>query len=450
MLRETTLHIVEYSALLPGDLDTNAGEQANQVLSTTYKWTEKFYDIGPEAAREIIRRNSASRIVYIEYTYQQLGKDEDWFIDVASTVNNNPYKVRREILLQRLRSSDNSPFDEEDLMALQEMVKTTEPIEEHIINEFYKLDVYEKLDKTLPYLVGVDVSNGYEQDNSAVTIVHPYNLNIVAEFKSSLISTTNYKKFLYVLVRKFVPRCILCIERNHNGESIISDLRETLIAPNLYFDNTKKIGPTVDAKLDPKGFLQEEAQKRRAHGVWTDTKTRPLMMDLLEMIVKEQKDKLTGRNVIEDIIKLEIKKGKIQACAGAHDDCVMSYLIALFVYYYGKNLGRYGLTKGYKPGMNKAKNIDPEVSAYKQVLQALTPAEAQMFKGTMTHSQDDYYKKIDKERQKALKELKDYDEIMGADTIFEDYSANFDNLDDDMFSGTDINFLDGFDDLNDF
>ena len=68
----------------------------------------------------------------------------------------------------------------------------------------------------------------------------------------------------------------------------------------------------------------------------------------------------------------------------------------------------------------------------------------------MTHSQDDYYKKIDKERQKALKELKDYDEIMGADTIFEDYSANFDNLDDDMFSGTDINFLDGFDDLNDF
>ena len=63
----------------PGDLDTNAGEQANQVLSTTYKWTEKFYDIGPEAAREIIRRNSASRIVYIEYTYQQLGKDEEWF-----------------------------------------------------------------------------------------------------------------------------------------------------------------------------------------------------------------------------------------------------------------------------------------------------------------------------------------------------------------------------------
>ena len=57
MLREIMLHIVEYSALLPGDLDTNAGEQANQVLSTTYKWTEKFYDIGKEKEREIIRRN---------------------------------------------------------------------------------------------------------------------------------------------------------------------------------------------------------------------------------------------------------------------------------------------------------------------------------------------------------------------------------------------------------
>lgn len=433
-----------------GDLDTNAGEQANQILSTTYRWTEKFYDIGPEAAREIVKRNSDSRIVYIEYSYQQLGKDEEWFLDVAAVCNNNPYKVKREVLLQRLRSSDNSPFDEEDLMALQDMLKTIEPIEEHVINEYYKLDVYEKLDKTLPYLVGVDVSNGYGQDNSAVTIIHPYTLKVVAEFKSSLISTTNFKKFLYVLVRKFVPKCILCIERNHNGESIISDLRETIIAPNIYFDNSKKIGPTVDAKVSAKGFLEEEAQRRRAFGVWTGRDTRPMMMDLLEMVVKEQKDRLTSRNLIEDILKLEIKKGKIQATAGAHDDCVMSYLIALFVYYYGKNLGRYGLIKGYKPGMDKPKNIDPEVSAYKQVLQAMNPEEARMFQGTMTHSQDDYYKVLDREREKAFKELQDYDEKMGSNTVFEDYSANYDNLNDDMFSGTDTNYLNNFDDLNDF
>lgn len=434
----------------PGDLDTNAGEQANQILSTTYRWTEKFYDIGPEAAREIVRRNSDSRIVYIEYSYQQLGKDEEWFLDVAAVCNNNPYKVRREVLLQRLRSSDNSPFDEEDLMSLQEMLKSLEPIEEHIINEYYKLDIYERLDKNLPYLVGVDVSNGYGQDNSAVTIIHPYTLKIVAEFKSSLISTTNFKKFLYVLVRKFVPKCILCIERNHNGESIISDLRETIIAPNLYFDNSKKIGPTVDAKVSAKGFLEEEAQRRRAFGVWTGRDTRPMMMDLLEMVVKEQKDRLSGKNVVEDIIKLEIKKGKIQASPGAHDDCVMSYLIALFVYYYGKNLGRYGLQKGYKPGMDKTKSVDTNISAYKQVLQAMSPEEAQLYQGAMSHSQDDYYKILDKERTKALKELKDYDEIMGASTTFEDYSANYDNLTDDMFSGTDRNFLDDFDDLNDF
>ena len=128
----------------------------------------------------------------------------------------------------------------------------------------------------------------------------------------------------------------------------------------------------------------------------------------------------------------------------------MSYLIALFVYYYGKNLGRYGLQKGYKPGMNKTKSVDTDISAYKQVLQAMSPEEAQIYQGAMTHSQDDYYKILDKERTKALKELKDYDEIMGASTTFEDYSANYDNLTDDMFSGTDRNFLDDFDDLNDF
>lgn len=433
----------------PGDPDTNAGAQSMYIIDRTYRWTEKFYDMDVETVKEIIDRNSDTNIVYIEYSYQQLGKDENWFRKVAKTVNNRPVAVRREILLQRLRSSDLSPFTEEDLMALQERSKELEPIEEHMINEFYKLDIYEKLDKSLPYIVGVDVSAGYGQDNSAVTVIHPYNLNIVAEFKSSLISTPNFKKFLFVLIRKFIPKGILCIERNNNGCSIIDGLLETVVAPNIYYDNTKEIGPVVDSKLDAKGFLQNEAKRRKAHGVWTGPKSRETMMGIMEQIVLERKDILTGKNVVDDMIKLELKKGKIQAATNAHDDCVMSWLIGMFVYYYGKNLNRYGLVKGYKPP-SKSELERTKQETYNNTMMYMSENDIEYFKDSQTYDYSIYYEKMMKERNKASKQLNKYDQLLGERTIVEDYNTNFDSIDDDVNSDIDNSWLDNFDDLNDF
>lgn len=433
----------------PGDLDSNAGQQAMQILEKTYKWSEKFYDMNPEKVKEIIAANSDNRIVYIEYSYIQLGKDENWFRDTCVTVNNNPAKVRREILLQRMRGSSDSPFDEEDLLALQEL--KPEPIEEYIINEFYKLDVYKKIDRDISYIIGVDVSNGYGQDNTAVTVLNPYTLEVDAEFKSSLISTTNLKKFLFVLVRKYFPKCILAIERNHNGESVISDLRETTIAPNLYYDNTKDpMGSSVDAKIDNKGFLVQEAEKRKLFGVWTGTKSRKIMMDLLETKVKEEKEKFTSRNVIEDILNLVIKNGKIQANAGSHDDCVMSYLVALYVFYYGKNLHRYGLIKGYKPGESEQNKglIEPET-----IMDMLSENDRQAM-GTNIGSKtyEDYARKIAQEQAMYRREVEAFEIAMNSRVQVQNFNVSMD-----QFNALDASeyvmeneFLDMFNDLNGF
>jgi hypothetical protein len=40
--------------------------------------------------------------------------------------------------------------------------------------------------------------------------------------------------------------------------------------------------------------------------------------------------------------------GRIEAAPGAHDDCVMSYLIALYTLKYGHNLRRYGIIRGLR------------------------------------------------------------------------------------------------------
>ena len=85
----------------PGDLDSQAGQDAAFIVENTCTWSEKFYDMKDDELREYIEVNSANQIVYIEYQYQQLGKDEEWFKNVCRLLNNNPLKIKREIFLQR-------------------------------------------------------------------------------------------------------------------------------------------------------------------------------------------------------------------------------------------------------------------------------------------------------------------------------------------------------------
>lgn len=85
----------------PGDLDSQPGEDALKIVNATCKWSETFYDKPIEDVREYIEMNSENNIVYIEYQYQQLGKDEAWFNKVCAVLNNDKLKIQREIFLRR-------------------------------------------------------------------------------------------------------------------------------------------------------------------------------------------------------------------------------------------------------------------------------------------------------------------------------------------------------------
>lgn len=73
------------------------------------------------------------------------------------------------------------------------------------------------------------------------------------------------------------------------------------------------------------------------------------MFSLLDDYVKNHKESFVGENVIDDLMKLVRVNSKIQAVTGQHDDSIMSFLMCLYVYYYGNNLSRYGFTRGYIP-----------------------------------------------------------------------------------------------------
>lgn len=362
----------------PGDLDSSSGKEAAKIIQNMCQWTEKFYDMPIDKVKEHIETNSGNGIVYIEYQYQQLGKDESWFRDVCRKVNNDPIKIKREIFLKRIHGSTDSPYPPEDLEAIEERRGTI--IEEIFINEIFKLDVYTKLNKKQIYFIGVDVANGYGADNSAITVFDPYTLKPVAEFKSALIGVKALIKVLYILVRKYLPRSILIVERNMNGEAVLDHLRDTDIRANIYFDKFKDIiGSEIDDKLDAEGLLKREAEKRRYYGVFTQGKAREAMFALLDAYISDHKDSFVCAHIINDIMNLVRKRGgRIEAGPGAHDDNIMSYLMCLYVYYHGNNLHRFGFARGILPSVEEQN----KGLSYDDILNQLSDTDREFFKDT--------------------------------------------------------------------
>lgn len=329
----------------PGNMDSEPVATTEEFRRQMMKFSESLYDRTIEDAKEIIEANSAIEIVYIEFSYIELGKDEKWFIETAKKVSNDKIKIRREILLKRIRGSSTSPFEAEDLEEIGNLIKT--PIEEIYINKIYPLYVYEKLNKNIPYIVGVDVASGRVGDYSAVTILDPYTIKPVADFRSNITTTPKLVSFLMSLVTRYIPRAILTIENNNMGSSVIDMLRTSPISGNLYFDNNKFFIPDATQRLDAKGFAILDAKNSRSYGINTNAKTREIMYNILFNQVREHKADFVTKFIGDDLNTLvRSPAGKVAAANGSHDDSMMSYLIALFTFFHGSNLARYGYSRG--------------------------------------------------------------------------------------------------------
>ena len=89
-----------------GDLDTKEGSYALDFVRNMCLFMEVFYDIPINEVKEYIKQNSSNNIVYIEYQYNELHKDNEWFKHMAKMLNNNPALIGRELLLKRFHSSN--------------------------------------------------------------------------------------------------------------------------------------------------------------------------------------------------------------------------------------------------------------------------------------------------------------------------------------------------------
>lgn len=326
----------------PGMLTTDEGLEAYNLKEGATRFNEMWYDMSYPELMELISTNTNSSFVYIRYTYQQLGRDENWFREICIEMRKDWASIRREILLEWSASSENCPFTKEDL----EIVKTLlrQPIRTILLLNKYEFNIYEQISPRFPPLIGVDVSGGYKRDSSAITVVDSQTTRVTADMNCNYISTIDLAKVIYELVTKYMNNAVVNIERNGGyGASVLSKLVNTSIKRNLYFEIKDKV---IEERFAGANIVRK-TQKTKIYGLDSTKVIRELLIQILRERMEYHKDKFVSPIIYQELEGLEVKKdGRVEHSSNSHDDQIFSYLMALYIWYEGKNLMEtYGIQK---------------------------------------------------------------------------------------------------------
>lgn len=326
----------------PGDLTTEEGKDAFEMKEAATNFDESWYDMTPQHLNELMAKNDSSSFVYIRYTYQQLGSGEEWFRQIVIDMKKNWSAIRREVLLEWSKASDNSPFKKEDLNIVKSLIK--EPIRTIMLCGYYQFNIYENLNPKFPPLIGVDVSGGFKRDSSTITVVDSSTTRVVADMNCNYISTVDLAKVIYELVTKYMNNAVVNIERNGGyGASVLSKLITTSIKKNLFYEIKDKV---IEERSNGMNTVRK-TQKTKVYGLDSSKAVRELLMQILRERMEYHKDKFISPILYKELETLEVKKnGKIEHSSTGHDDQVFSYLLALYIWYEGKDvMERWGIQK---------------------------------------------------------------------------------------------------------
>lgn len=332
-----------YMTTTPGLLTTDEGKAANDFRNSATPFQERWYDLTKEQINEVIAANNYSNFVYIRFTYQQVGKSEEWFKELCKNMQKDWTSIRREVLLEWSDVNDECPFNKEDLDTIKTMLR--QPINTFLIFNKYPFKIYEQMDsmRSIPIL-GIDVSAGLSRDSSAIVVIDSRTSKVTATFECNYISTIEFAAVIQEIVSRYMPRAVINIERNGGfGTSVIAKLVKSNIKKNLFFSIKDRV---IEEQVIT-GVVHRTTQKVKVYGFDSSKNNRAELFDLVNDRVEYHKDKVIEPRIHEELCALRMDpKGRIDHPVGGHDDLVIAWALALYVLYRGGDIANdFGITR---------------------------------------------------------------------------------------------------------
>lgn len=339
-----------------GNPDIRQGAFALDIFMKAAPFYEAMYDVkNRDELLKVIAKNSssASPMLYLEFSYKQLGKDDTWLQQAAARANLSQDDIDRDLLNIWKSSSDNAILTEEMRRKIRNSLK--EPLYTDISDGFMiKWYVKEEVVKSSkfrnsPIALGLDTSENIGRDFTTMTFTSFANMATLATCRCNESNTMEVARFIFKLMIRF-PGLILVPERKSTGVVIIDYLLEVLADNNInpffriYNEVIQNLGDPKYASIDIYSYKNLIGRVRAVFGFLTTASSRTIlyknvMMKMLEL----NADRIYDRTLISEYCNLTLRAGRIDHESGKHDDQVISHLLANYFIFYGKNLRSYGV-----------------------------------------------------------------------------------------------------------
>lgn len=340
-------------------LDTEEGEFAFSLLSSAMRFNERLYDCrNNEELNEVIAKHSIRRMLYITYSYLQLGKTHEWLREKTIRANSSQDQIDTDYLNIWKHGTSNNVLPVETLKVIKESYK--EPYIPEL-NDDYITRWYVSPDEMLqpefmhkPFVIGMDCSENIGRDFTSFVMIDPSDMSIIATCRCNETNLIKLGRYIVTLLMQF-DKAVFIPERNSTGVTILDTVFDEFerlgISPFRRIYNTVIQNKDLDDRMKDINTSTTRIMGKirgyfgfRTHGGQFMNTRDLLYRQVLKKAVAINANRIHDGVLIDELAHLEIRNGRIDHKEGRHDDSVISYLLACYFIFYGNNLEFYGIS----------------------------------------------------------------------------------------------------------
>lgn len=351
-----------------GQLNSRDGGYAHDFLTGGAPWSERLMDLPdqPTLVDVVKKRSSGPKpLIYGAFSHRQLGYSDEWMMRKLSenAMVMGSELADRDMFNIWTTGTEGSPITTEDKQRIKGSEREPNHIE--ITPENYTLSwfiprsqIAEKM-ATGSFIMGLDLSEGLGGDNDAsgLVVMDAYTHDTIVTGRFSESNTTQLGMFIANFMATY-EKVILVPERKSMGIAILDTLFIQL--PLHGIDPFRRIYNRIVDEQDTRETEMREISRpvssrpsyfydkyKRYFGFNTSGSGRHAREELYGRAFNDA-IRLGGKRVydqtlIQELLSLRMKNGRIDHANGKHDDMVVSWLLAHWFATQGRHLDWYGI-----------------------------------------------------------------------------------------------------------
>jgi len=346
-----------------GKLNTKEGKFAYEVYKAAMRWTEELYDLKDQKElKEVVNKNcrGPQKLILLEFNHRQLGFTDEWLKERMAAALADGEDAECDYLNKWIAGNTQHPLDKE----LLEIIKNSEIKNPRIeITEYgYIIRWYvteQRLGEILhsdSLILSLDTSDAVGNDDIALVIRLASTGEVVAAGTYNETNLITFSDFIVSLLEKY-DNMVFIPERRSSAIAMLDYILRIMHSKNInpfrkifnwvYDDINKYKDKYKDLLSKRSPSMETIAELKKYFGFATSgagkTSRSLLYGNIFKSSAKYTGDKVRDSILIEQILSLTVRNGRIDHTKSGKDDMVMSWLLGYWFLTNANNKHLYGI-----------------------------------------------------------------------------------------------------------